>query len=573
MKRLLALGVLALVLLPVGVQSSAAQSPGCAATRAIFYSSSDWLRLAQGLAADPSACAQYYISIDPLTSGKTVERPNAASMVDALGPNFHAAAEINWTAWSSWVTQTGNTWLAAGQAARAAMTTAGFSVANGDTWAINEFPSTVRTNSGGARQDAEQFVQGLYEGNPGDPPAQGIVFMIGLGQTQTALTSYKASLESWFEDTTFWNTMSADVSDFMFESYGDVRAYAVSGESPLTRATYLNEFLQAPLDLASAANVPATAFIARQYLETSYGALANASWAWTDDYGWTSVPDTTMEDYIGAQTYAMRLINGGGRIGFAWNPLNTLGLDSTDFNGQVQAVLGELASSIHVTDGGDPTQACAATGCAAIVTGATPATGWSIFQSWSPTEAAFTNPPLTAHTGQAAGPYTLEMKTSGVAATLPFASALELSANTTAEAFGPGPNGPWSPELTLSLPAGSNTATFYTEDSTAGSPVITASLNGTLTTQTETVLAPTTTAPPAPPAALVTSVAFTPTKGRMHVALRVVGASGNPLRARVVLSLRVGDATVASTVADTTSAGWLGMTAQPQLERGCYRVR
>src|SRR4051812_37937472 len=38
---------------------------GCSTMRAIFYTESDWLRLATKLAANPSPCAQYYISIPP----------------------------------------------------------------------------------------------------------------------------------------------------------------------------------------------------------------------------------------------------------------------------------------------------------------------------------------------------------------------------------------------------------------------------------------------------------------------------------------------------------------------------
>src|SRR5579872_602848 len=138
------------------------------------------------------------------------------------------------------------------------MDAAGFNAADGDTWAINEFPSAVLTNGGSARQNAEQLVQGLDAGDGSDAPEQGIVFMVGVAQSGLSLPQYKASLESWFQDTTFWSTMTADVSDFEFETYGDVRDYAIAGEDPLTRIGYLNAYLQAPLSLATAANVPGT---------------------------------------------------------------------------------------------------------------------------------------------------------------------------------------------------------------------------------------------------------------------------------------------------------------------------
>jgi hypothetical protein len=51
--------------------------------RAIFYTQTDWLRLATKLAAQPSPCAQYYVSVPPLAAAKTsVEYP--ASRLDTL---------------------------------------------------------------------------------------------------------------------------------------------------------------------------------------------------------------------------------------------------------------------------------------------------------------------------------------------------------------------------------------------------------------------------------------------------------------------------------------------------------
>src|SRR5262249_47967574 len=48
-----------------------AASPGCRPLRAVFYAPTDWLRLATKLAANPSPCAQYYISIPPMSGSKT----------------------------------------------------------------------------------------------------------------------------------------------------------------------------------------------------------------------------------------------------------------------------------------------------------------------------------------------------------------------------------------------------------------------------------------------------------------------------------------------------------------------
>ena len=83
---------------------SAAQA-ACRPLRGIFYAQTDWLRLATRLAAQASPCAQYYISVPPLAASKTTLRNGEAAKIRALGPNFHALAEINWTGWKAWVAQ------------------------------------------------------------------------------------------------------------------------------------------------------------------------------------------------------------------------------------------------------------------------------------------------------------------------------------------------------------------------------------------------------------------------------------------------------------------------------------
>jgi hypothetical protein len=583
-KKLVVLGALALFLVSVAAPSAPARPTDCQPVRAIFYTSSDWWRLSQALGADASPCAQYYISIDPLTTDKTQMRPNVAWQVDALGPNFHALAEINTAAWARWVAATGNTWYAAGQTARSNMDAAGFNVAAGDTWAVNEFSSAVRTNAGQARQNMEDFVQGLHDGDGSDPAAQGVVFMVGVGQNGLSIPMYKASLESWLQDSVFWSDMSLDVSDFFQETYGDVRNYAVAGENPATRMGLLDAFLQHPLALATAPNAPTTEAAARTFLSSAYGPLANASWAWSSKYGWTATGSDVMADYISAQTYAMRAYGADTRIGFAWNPLNTEGLAPADFNTQVAGLVDRLAGSIRETDDGDPFQACEATGCSSIIGGAAPVTGWNTFSTWTPSAAAFTSAPQTVAPGTASGPLTVELKTGGVPTTLPIPSTVTLTSSSPTGTFSSAPGGPWTPSLTLTLPPGTDTASFFTIDASPGTPTLTANLGGQLSTQVETIPAPpppptpqpAPQPPPAPvvtPAALVTSVAFTPEDDRMHVSLQVASVSGQPLQARVRLAVLLGSSTLATTSVSTAADGSLGVTPSPRLERGCYSIQ
>ncbi len=577
--RLAGAATVLVALLSILVPTAGGDSAPCAATRVLLYTSSDWARLSQGLAANPSACAQYYVSVNPLTANKTVMRPKAAARIDALGPNFHSLAEVNYTAWSKWVASTGSSWQAAGQAARASMDAAGFSAASGDTWAINELPSSVRTNTGTARQDAEQLIQGLCTGSGSGPAEPGVVFMIGVGQTGTKLQPYKASLESWFEDSSFWDAINGCVSDFLFEAYGDVRDYAIAGEDPATRIGYLNAYLEAPLQLVMAANAPADSAAARSFLESTYAPLANASWAWATHYGWTQVGSDVMADYISAQTYAMRAFDGGGRIGFAWNPLNTQSLSDSDFNTEVGGILARLAGSIHETDTGDPAQACEATGCSAALTATNPASGWNAFSSWTPTTAAIISAPQTLTSNAPSGPITVELETGTVPATLPNASTVTVTADDSAVTFSLSPGGPWTSTLALTLPAGTRSAGFYALGQAIGSPTISTDLDGALSVQTELPspvslpLAP----PPVPrpvilPVAHVTTAALVPEHNHMHLELAVSNDAGQPLGARVAFALLLGSTPLATASGLTNDKGELTITAAARLQRGCYRV-
>src|SRR5574338_335562 len=159
-----------------------AVTQGCRPLRAVFYAANDWLRLATKLAAQASPCAQYSISIPPLVSDKTRPRPDQAWRIRALGPSFHALAEIHYTAWQKWVASTGSSWYQAGVEARRRMAAAGYDVAAGDTWALNEVSSAVRRGDGDGRANVRELLRGLYDAAGEGPPTKGVVFVVGVGQ-------------------------------------------------------------------------------------------------------------------------------------------------------------------------------------------------------------------------------------------------------------------------------------------------------------------------------------------------------------------------------------------------------
>src|SRR5262249_38250490 len=158
-----------------------------------------------------------------------------------------------------------------------------------------------------------------YDGDGTAPAVKGVVFVPGIGQSTADLSVYQSRLEDWYVDSAFWADMSAYVSDWSQEVYGDVRDYAVAGAPPDARRDALAEYLQHQPALARAA-LPEGAGAAA-FLVAAYDPLANAAWQYDSAFGWTNVPVELMEDYVSAQVYAARSA-GDGRFGFAWSPRN-----------------------------------------------------------------------------------------------------------------------------------------------------------------------------------------------------------------------------------------------------------
>ena len=374
---------------PLRLSSARASTAGCRATELVFYAARDWLRLASKLAEHASPCADYYVSIPPLVADKTNSRPNQAWRIRALGPRFHAMAEIHWSTWQRWVRATGRSWHDAGVEARRRMAAAGYDVDRGDIWAVNELPSSVRRDLGTARDDARAFLGGLYEGD--GRPVQGAVFVIGVMHATADASVYKATLKDWLGDTPFWLDMRRMVRLWGQEVYGDARRWGVPGSSSAVRRDYLNDFLQHARRLASVA--PARYRIARTFLGTAYTPIANAGWQWPSGLGWTMLTGDQMRHFVSSQTYALRSYAAGrpgpDRFGFAWAPNNESGMPSARFVAETGSVLDRLGAALSESGAEWPIdpglQACQSLGadwCVAGVPGAVFTDAWRIFSSW-----------------------------------------------------------------------------------------------------------------------------------------------------------------------------------------------
>jgi hypothetical protein len=475
----------------------------CRPLRAIFYAQGDWLRLATKLAASASPCAQYYISIPPLVADKTRPRPDQAWRVRALGPSFHALAEIHFTTWQRWVTSTGSSWYQAGVEARRRMAAAGYDVAAGDTWAVNELTSAVRRGDGTSRADASEFVRGLYDAGGELPAARGVVFVVGVGQNIPALSTYKARTEEWLLDAGFWSGLSAWVSDWSYEVYGDVRAYAAPGAPLDGRRDALVDYLEHQALLATAGgNVTAPA---RSFLAGAASPLANAAWEWGSGYGWTMVPYDLMQGYVSGQVYALRYYTATTQQpqdhwGFAWAPRNASGLAAAEFTRQTGEVLGRLGAAIRdsATNGNpaDPgSGACGPPGqtvlCAGDLAGATVTDRWRTFRTWSAPALAFLTPPQTVAAGGVSAPITLQQQIAGVASKPLGPLQVTLTSSSPTGGFATTASGPFAPSLTVTINAGGLTSPqVFFQDTRAGTVTLAASGPGvTQATQALTVTA------------------------------------------------------------------------------------
>ena len=426
------------------------------------------------------------------------------------------------------------------------MAQAGFDIAAGDTWAVNEFPSTVRSGAGDARANARELVRGLYEGD-GTRTARGAVFIVGLGQPTTNVSVYQTNLQNWLADTAFWTDMSTFVSDWSQEVYGDFRRYAVPGAPIAQRRDYLNDYLQHAHFLTRAG--PPTIELARGFLQTAFSPVANAAWQYESGYGWTFVPVDEMRAFVSAQVYALRSFSVTAGLaqdhwGFAWQPRNGSGLSAGDFAAQTGSILDRLGAAIRdsgPTNATDPGGgACGPPGqnvfCGGDLTGSLFTESWKALRAWLGSVLAFAPPPQILVAGQPSTPLSLNLQTSTggpLATTTPIV--VTLSSGSPDGRFSLSTSGPWATQISVTIPAGGTaTPPFHYLDTRAGRPQIRATALGVTTaTQVETV----------GPGALSRltvdpgSAVIGP-RGSRRFAVAAEDAFGNPLTARPTWTVR-----------------------------------
>jgi len=296
---------------------------GCTSVTTVLLYSEDTYEftLPNAFSANQDPCTRYYVDL-PHLQDPTMPRPGA-DQVHALGANFHAMAEFSWSGWHDWIAQSPGTrtWYLAGKAFRQRMIDAGYDVAVGDTWIINELPSSVRTGEDDARTHIRSAVRGLYEGN--GPTSQGGVFIAGIGQTLQNFAVYKPNVEGWLEDAPFWVDMNNYVRWFSYEVYADPHADCVIGSNVVADADHLNAYLEHVPRLAEAGG--SRTATAASYLERAYVPLLNEAWNSNKGFGDNVVSLLAFEKFSRLQVYATHVWAAdnaypGRRLGFAWSP-------------------------------------------------------------------------------------------------------------------------------------------------------------------------------------------------------------------------------------------------------------
>jgi hypothetical protein len=307
--------------------------------------------------------------------------PAAVDAVHAHGDQFHALAEFHWGGWSQ---VPGMTWTQKALEFRARMLARGYDPVR-DAWAINELPSTTKSDPQ-VRQNVMDVVTALYENAGKSPPNGGMVWVIGVGSKMTNFAVYKPALEGWLADATFWTTMNKYVRWWGQEAYARPVDVCVGNATVAARQQAIDAFAMHPARLAAAG--PAACAAARSFFDESYVPTQSAFWHGVA-YDTTTTSLDNMRHLVSTEIYASRIWAAGhkypdARIALAWNDQ----LDGAT-QADLDALAARIAQSIHdaYAEGGPAaSKACSPSGaytwCACDVAGAAFNGAWSAFDSW-----------------------------------------------------------------------------------------------------------------------------------------------------------------------------------------------
>lgn len=378
----------------------------------VFWTANRWRPLMRALAANPSPCADYYISIPPADNDKTMLRPAGVYReVRELGPRFHPLAEVTLggaTGWARWVASGNGTWYEAGVEFRRRMALRNMRTDLGETWLLNEFDRSTRLDTAPyTRVAMRELVRGLYEGAPGMAPLPGAA-EIGIAYSHQNLPDvpgYKAEMKAWLEDSAFWADMDGKVRWLLREAYADTRNHAVPGTSRGERRRHLEDYQEHLIELVRTG--PVSVDTTRSFLEETFAPFVNGG-GWValggDEFGFatghgnTEVSLEQMMHFVSEQIYAVRHYSNShprgapaGRIGFSWQPVIRPPAPSGEaFEASVETLAARLAEALrwaYRQGNASPAGACGVPGsnenwCQSEREDASFTDAWEIFKTW-----------------------------------------------------------------------------------------------------------------------------------------------------------------------------------------------
>ncbi len=453
-------------------------------------------RRGQKMRGNPTSACERLLRVRPRArerANKTQMRPGESARIRGLGgQRVHAMAEINWNAWNTWVAQNGNgTFFEAGVEARKRMLAVGYDLAAGDTWALNELPSSARTNTGTVRAD-RQGARPRPLLRRRRACVKGAVLIVA-SASRTRHHALAGEPQELVRGLRLLDRHDASCG-LGAEVYGDYAGWRCRGPRRQRHDRLINylEYQISSPGPRRPRSGPARTFSRRRRAR------------------WRTAPGRRTGGTAGRRSRPSRCRRWWRRRSTRCGP-SAPSAASRRITGASPGRRGEPRASRtrlrqpeprdpRPAGGGDPRLRPADQSgrprhrgvhgsCTGDLPGAT-FTVWKSFRTWTQPVLTFTSPPQTVAAGAPSGPIALTLL-NATGAVQPAQSPITITLRSSSPRgqFSLAPTGPWTPTLALSIPAGSSaTEPFYYLDTGAGIDVTASASGVTSGTQSETIL-------------------------------------------------------------------------------------
>lgn len=352
--------------------------------------------LVSALAALPvEACSSFFIHLPALANNKTVPRGRAAvEKIHSQGEHFHAMAEFSFGGWAKDPTVQDLSWREKGVEFRRRMVASGYNATRGDTWSLNELPSSVRHNAT-VRSNIVELIAGLSQGDCENcTPMPGLVYIVGMGSNTVNFSVYHPYMEHWLTDAKFWTAIQDGVRWWGQETYARPYELCVAEATLAARVQAVHDYAMHVIRLA--ANGPHEVSVAKAFLMRTYTPIQSAFWH-AEVYATLNITGAAMRGQVALEVAAVARTwpiaegnTGPRRIALAWNDdLIGHGDRGSQTASEVKDLAASVAESVRLafsskTDGPESI-VCGSDGsrCACDVPGGALNPAWHDFATWN----------------------------------------------------------------------------------------------------------------------------------------------------------------------------------------------